>query len=99
MRLRGVCVRRWCVHTGAARSRCVCVCCGACGPFAGVGKLARLGPSAEDGRCRTPTLRVDTFPPQEGSTCTSTPPASLPLTFRCEGLLRISGLHCSARSV
>ena len=45
------------------------------------GEVARLSPSAENGRCRTPTLRVDTLPLQGGSTCTSTPPASLPLTF------------------
>ena len=33
-------------------------------PFPRVGKIARLSPSAEDGRCRTPTLRVDTLPPR-----------------------------------
>ena len=30
------------------------------------------------GHCRTPTARVDTAPPQEGSTCTYAPLASLP---------------------
>ena len=46
-----------------------------------MGIRARLSPSAEAGRCRTPTLRVDTPPPQEGPTCTRTPHSSLPPTI------------------
>ena len=61
VRLCVACVRRRCV-CGARRA--LGVCCGACGPFARVVKMARLSRSAEDGRCRSrpPASLPPTFP-------------------------------------
>ena len=93
----------------AARSRCVCVCAvvhvvtrSFCARVEASASES-LGGATADGR--TPTLRVDTLAPQEGSTCTRSPHChcclTLPLTFPGGGglLPRVRGLHCSARSL
>ena len=96
MRLRSVCVTQsHAVCACAARSQCVwCM----WSLLARVGKIASLSPSAEDGRSRTPTLRVDALPPQGNHMHPNTTRLT-PLTFWGESLLGVPGLHCSAQSV
>ena len=63
--------------------------------------MNRVGVPRRSGIIHTPTLRVDTFPQQEGSTCTYTPQSLFPLfhqPFQEEGY-QGSRLHRSAQSV
>ena len=68
--------KRMC-HAGvsAARSQCAYAlwCMWRHCYFSRVGISARPSPLAERSSCYTPTLRVDTHPPQEGPTYTRTP--------------------------
>ena len=98
VRLRGVCAWR----ASAARSRCACR--GACGDttlFRARGHCVSE-PSVQRGHGHTPTLRVDTHPPQEVQHTQHTTQSLLPLlapTFPGgEAYQEISGLHSSAQS-
>ena len=78
---RGCAAWRTCAHgcRSAACSRLRAVVDVVTRSFSARGEIARRSPSAEHGHRRSPTLRVDTHPPQEGPTYTHTPQSLLPL--------------------
>ena len=91
-----------CARVQRALGVCVLWCMWSHTSFLARGEIARPSPLAERSSCYTPTLRVDTHPPQEETTYTYAAHflsclSSTDLSGR-RGQPRILGLHCSAQS-